>query len=178
MGARSRQPQRHAADDRHQFLVRSAGGHQAGTALIDNGCDLLFGIMDEAGYLQVAEQRGVWAAMWNTDIRRFGPKAYVSSIVHRLQEFYVDQVRQRLEGTWTAAADAPADGRRRRPRRLGRDGSGRTCRSRPTPCATRSSAAGARSSARSRTPRATSRSPPARRMTDGRSTTGIGRSRA
>ncbi len=34
---------------------------QAGTALIDNGCDFLFGIMDEAGYLQVAEQRGVKA---------------------------------------------------------------------------------------------------------------------
>ena len=54
---------------------------QAGTALIDNGCDFLFGIMDEAGYLQVAEKRGVKAAMWNTDIRRYGPKAYVSSII-------------------------------------------------------------------------------------------------
>ena len=54
---------------------------QAGTALIDNGCDFLFGIMDEAGYLQVAEKRGVWAAMWNTDIRRYGPKSYVSSVL-------------------------------------------------------------------------------------------------
>ena len=54
---------------------------QAGTALIDNGCDFLFGIMDEAGYLQVAEKRGVKAVMWNTDMRRYGPKAYVSSII-------------------------------------------------------------------------------------------------
>ncbi len=73
---------------------------QAGTALIDNGCDLLFGIMDEAGYLQVAEQRGAKAVMWNTDIRRYGPKAYVSSIVIDFKNFYVDQVRQRLEGKW------------------------------------------------------------------------------
>ena len=60
---------------------------QAGSALLDNGCDLLFGIMDEAGYLQVAEKRGAKAVMWNTDIRRFGPKAYVSSIVIDFKEF-------------------------------------------------------------------------------------------
>ena len=74
---------------------------QAGTALLDNGCDLLFGIMDEAGYLQVAEQRGAKAVMWNTDIRRYGPKAYVSSIVIDFKKYYVEQVRLRLEGKWT-----------------------------------------------------------------------------
>jgi len=75
---------------------------QAGTALIDNGCDFLFGIMDEAGYLQVAEKRGVWAAMWNTDIRRYGPNAYVSSVIIDFKKFYVDQVGKRLAGTWTS----------------------------------------------------------------------------
>ncbi|OBZ95032.1 membrane protein [Pararhizobium polonicum] len=74
---------------------------QAGTALIDNGCDFLFGIMDEAGYLQVAEKRGVWAAMWNTDIRRYGPNSYVSSIIIDFKDFYVDQVKKRLAGEWT-----------------------------------------------------------------------------
>jgi basic membrane protein A len=77
------------------------GATQAGTALIDNGCDFLFGIMDEAGYLQVAEKHGVPAAMWNTDMRRFGPKSYVTSIVVDWRKFYVDQVRKRIEGTWT-----------------------------------------------------------------------------
>ena len=74
---------------------------QAGSALLDNGCDLLFGIMDEAGYLQVAEQRGVWAAMWNTDIRRYGPNSYVSSVIIDFKKFYVDQVGKRLAGTWS-----------------------------------------------------------------------------
>lgn len=73
---------------------------QAGTALIDNGCDFLFGIMDEAAYLQVAEKRGVWAAMWNTDIRRYGPNSYVSSIIIDFKKYYVDQVGKRLAGTW------------------------------------------------------------------------------
>lgn len=77
------------------------GAKQAGTALIDNGCDFLFGIMDEAAYLQVAQERGVWAAMWNTDIRRYGPDAYVTSIVLDWNQYYVDQVRKRLAGEWT-----------------------------------------------------------------------------
>jgi basic membrane protein A and related proteins len=73
---------------------------QAATALIDNGCDALFGIMDEAAYLQVAEKRGVPAVMWNTDVRRYGPKSYVSSIVVDWDAYYLDQVKARLAGTW------------------------------------------------------------------------------
>ncbi|MBT9385174.1 BMP family ABC transporter substrate-binding protein [Pseudooceanicola sp. CBS1P-1] len=74
---------------------------QAGTALLDNGCDVLFGIMDEAGYLQVAQDRGKKAVMWNTDLRRYGPDAYISSIVVNFNDFYVKQVGRRLEGSWT-----------------------------------------------------------------------------
>ncbi len=78
---------------------------QAGTALIDNGADVLFGIMDEAAYLQVAEQRGAKAVMWNTDIRRYGPKAYISSIVVDFSAWYVEQVRRRIAGEWTPTED-------------------------------------------------------------------------
>ncbi|MBN8293670.1 BMP family ABC transporter substrate-binding protein [Rhodobacter sp. NTK016B] len=78
---------------------------QAGTALIDNGADVLFGIMDEAAYLQVAEARGVKAVMWNTDIRRYGPEAYISSIVVDFGAWYVEQVRRRLAGEWTPTED-------------------------------------------------------------------------
>jgi basic membrane lipoprotein Med (substrate-binding protein (PBP1-ABC) superfamily) len=77
---------------------------QAASALIDNGADLIFGIMDEAGYLQVAQKRGVKAVMWNTDVRRYGPQAYVSSIVIDFRKFYVDQVRLRLGGNWTPSS--------------------------------------------------------------------------
>jgi basic membrane protein A and related proteins len=103
MGARSVNP--HASV--HVITINSwfdpQAATQAGTALADSGCDFLFGIMDEAGYLRVAEQRGIWAAMWNTDMRQFGPNAYVTSIVVDFKHFYVDQVRRRLAGTWTPA---------------------------------------------------------------------------
>ncbi|MBB2200386.1 BMP family ABC transporter substrate-binding protein [Gluconacetobacter tumulisoli] len=76
---------------------------QAGTALAENGCDFLCGIMDEPAYLRVAQQRGIKAAMWNTDMRQYGPDAYVSSVMLDFRAFYVEQVRRRLAGTWRAA---------------------------------------------------------------------------
>jgi basic membrane protein A len=78
---------------------------QAATALLDNGSDVLFGVMDESGYLQVAEKRGAKAVMWHTDVRRYGPKAYISSIVIDFKKFYVDQVGKRLAGTWTPSSN-------------------------------------------------------------------------
>jgi basic membrane protein A len=73
---------------------------QAGETLVDDGADFLFGIMDEAAYLEVAEERGVWAAMWNTDMRRFGPEAYVSSIELDWNDYYIEEVGSLLDGTW------------------------------------------------------------------------------
>ncbi len=100
MGARSVKP-----DATMQVIVINSwfdpqAAAQAGTALIDNGCDVLFGVMDEAAYLQVAEKRGVPAVMWNTDVRRYGPKSYVSSVMLDWTKFYVEQARARLEGEW------------------------------------------------------------------------------
>ncbi len=77
-----------------------AAAAQAANTLIDSGVDFLFGIMDEAAYLQVAEERGVYAAMWNTDMRRFGPHAYVSSVELYWDDFYVSEVQAILNGTW------------------------------------------------------------------------------
>ncbi|GAN97048.1 basic membrane lipoprotein [Komagataeibacter europaeus NBRC 3261] len=73
---------------------------QAATALADNGCDFLCGIMDEPAYLRVAVQRGLKAAMWNTGMLDYGPEAYVSSVDLDFNDFYVSQVRDLLAGTW------------------------------------------------------------------------------
>jgi basic membrane lipoprotein Med (substrate-binding protein (PBP1-ABC) superfamily) len=101
MGARSTNPNA----TMHVITINSwfdpQASTQAGSALIDSGADVIFGIMDEAGYLQVAEKRGVKAVMWNTDMRRYGRDAYVTSIVVDFKGFYVDQVRRRLTGNWT-----------------------------------------------------------------------------
>mgnify|MGYP003362757051 CR=1 FL=1 len=73
---------------------------QGASALADNGCDFLCGIMDEPAYLRVAVQRGLKAAMWNTGMLSYGPDAYVSSVTLDFDSFYIAQVRSLLAGTW------------------------------------------------------------------------------
>lgn len=103
MGARSVKPQATMQVIAINSWFDPQAATQAARALIDNGCDVLFGIMDEPGYLQVAEQRGAKAVMLNTDVRRYGPKAYISSILFDFRKYYVEQVRARLEGKWAVS---------------------------------------------------------------------------
>lgn len=74
---------------------------QASAALLQNGCDYLMGMLANAVYLQVAEEEGAWASTWNTDNRHLGPNAYVSSILVDWKEFYKQEVKARIEGTWS-----------------------------------------------------------------------------
>lgn len=73
---------------------------QAANALIDAQVDVLYGIMDDPAYLKVAEERGVWAAMWNTDMRKYGPHAYISSVLLNWNDFYIKEIQDYMNGTW------------------------------------------------------------------------------
>lgn len=75
---------------------------QATNALIDGGAEFIFSVMDEPSFLQVAEKRKVWGASWNTDIRKFGPDAYVNTYQLEWGDFYIEQTRKVLDGTWKA----------------------------------------------------------------------------
>lgn len=101
LGARSVRPDAtmHIVSINAWFDPQSALG--AAAALADNGCDVLGGIMDEPAYLRLAQQRGLWGIMSSTDQRASGPDAYLSSVLYDFRQYYVDQVRARLEGRWT-----------------------------------------------------------------------------
>jgi simple sugar transport system substrate-binding protein len=78
---------------------------QATNALIDGGVDFVFSVMDEPSFLQVCEERGVWGASWNLDIREFGPTAYVNTYELDWRDFYVEQATAVLNGTWTSQSE-------------------------------------------------------------------------
>lgn len=73
---------------------------QAGEALFDDGVDVVFNIMNEPSLLQLAEERGTWAGMWNVDMRSFGPNAYISSVELDWSSFYIAEMQAILDGTW------------------------------------------------------------------------------
>jgi basic membrane protein A and related proteins len=78
---------------------------QAANTLIDAGVEYLFAVMDEPSFLQVANDRGIWAATWNTDVRQFGPNAYVNTYDLQWGDFYTKQCQALLDGTWKAATE-------------------------------------------------------------------------
>lgn len=74
---------------------------QAARSLIDAGVDALFGITDSPSVLEeAAEHEGVFASTWNSDMRRFGPDSYLSSIVLTWGPYYVDRVGKAIDGSW------------------------------------------------------------------------------
>ena len=78
---------------------------QAANTLIDSGVEFLFAVMDEPAFLQVSNDRGIWAATWNTDVRQFGPDAYVNSFNLQWGDFYTEQCQAVLDGTWTSKTE-------------------------------------------------------------------------
>jgi basic membrane protein A and related proteins len=74
----------------------------AANALLGEDINFLFAVMDEPSFLQVANDKGVWAAAWNTDVRQFGPDVYVNNFQLEFGPYYLEQAKAALAGTWTA----------------------------------------------------------------------------
>jgi basic membrane protein A len=73
---------------------------QAAKSLIDAGADVLFGIEDSPAVLQQAAAQGKLASTWNSNMMRFGPKAFLSANVMNWGKYYAQQIRAGMNGTW------------------------------------------------------------------------------
>jgi basic membrane protein A len=79
---------------------------QAANALLDNGVEFLFGVMDEPTFLQIAEEAGVWTGYWNLDFRTAAPTKYTAHFdLSAFGPFYTEQCQAVLDGTWSAPSD-------------------------------------------------------------------------
>ncbi len=67
----------------------------AANALLGEDINFLFAVMDEPSFLQVANDAGVWAGAWNTDVREFGPDVYVNTLQLDFGPYYVEQAEGR-----------------------------------------------------------------------------------
>lgn len=79
---------------------------QAAEALLANGVEMLFGVMDEPTFLQLAEEAGVWTGYWNLDFREAAPTTYVSNFdLSAIGPFYTEQLQAVIDGTWAAPGE-------------------------------------------------------------------------
>ncbi|MEG2018229.1 MAG: BMP family ABC transporter substrate-binding protein [Clostridium sp.] len=75
---------------------------EAAKALLDEGIDVIGQHQDTAGPQQAAEEKGVWATGYNTDMSKMAPKANISSAVWNWGPYYVKTVKAIQDGTWKA----------------------------------------------------------------------------
>lgn len=77
---------------------------EAATSLINGGADILFQNTDSPAVLKTAEEKGVRAFGWDSDMTAYGPKAHLGSAIINWQPYYSKAVKDVLEGTWSTGS--------------------------------------------------------------------------
>ncbi len=72
----------------------------AAGALINAGADVLAQHTDSAATVGLAQERGIYAFGYNTDMSKFGAKAHLTSAINTWGEFYTAKAQAVLDGTW------------------------------------------------------------------------------
>ena len=73
-------------------------------SLIAQKADLLTHHTDSPTVVQAAEENGVHAIGFHSNMSRFAPKRHLVSVTHHWGDYYVSRVKALLEGTWTVGS--------------------------------------------------------------------------
>lgn len=79
-----------------------AKSRQLSHKLIDEGADVLAHHVDTPTPIQVAEERGVFAIGYHTDMSEFGPNSHLASVVHNWGKIYEQRVLALADDQWHA----------------------------------------------------------------------------
>ncbi|MBX9835563.1 MAG: BMP family ABC transporter substrate-binding protein [Burkholderiaceae bacterium] len=74
---------------------------EAATSLINGGADVLFQNTDSPAVLKTAQEKGVRAFGWDSDMTAYGPKAHLGSAIINWTPYYTKAVKDALDGTWS-----------------------------------------------------------------------------
>jgi simple sugar transport system substrate-binding protein len=74
---------------------------QAAMTLISQGADMLTHHTDSTAVVQTAEEEGVYAFGYHSDMSKYGPRAQLTATTHLWGDYYVKTVKEVLAGTWT-----------------------------------------------------------------------------
>lgn len=73
---------------------------EAAQALTNLGADVLTQHTDSAAAVQLAQEKGIYAFGYNTDMSNLGPKAQLTSAINKWGKFYTERAQAVLNGTW------------------------------------------------------------------------------
>ncbi len=106
LGARSVNPKIHTKVVWADTWYDPGKERQAAEALIAQGADILCQNTDSPAVVQVAEEKGIHAFGWDSDMSRFGPHAQLTANTENWGVYYIDEVKKALDGSWTGARQA------------------------------------------------------------------------
>lgn len=73
---------------------------EAAMTLISQGADVVTHHTDSTATVQAAEERGVYAVGYHSDMSKYGPKAHLTATTHHWGEFYTKTVQDVIAGKW------------------------------------------------------------------------------
>lgn len=74
---------------------------QAARQLINDGADILMQATYTPRPMEVAEELGVYAFGWSSEMREFGPNASLTSTIDHWGPYYISRIRALIDGRWT-----------------------------------------------------------------------------
>jgi basic membrane protein A len=75
---------------------------EAALALIAQGADVLMQNTDSPAVVQTAQEKGIYAFGWDSDMSQFGAKAQLAASILNWGVIYNEQIEQVMKGTWTS----------------------------------------------------------------------------
>jgi basic membrane protein A len=73
---------------------------QAAMTLISQGADMITHHTDSTAVVQAAEEEGVYAFGYHSDMSKYGPKAHLTATTHLWGDYYVKTIKEVQAGTW------------------------------------------------------------------------------
>jgi basic membrane protein A len=101
LGARSVDPKAHTKVIWVDTWYDPGKERQAAEALIAQGADVLCQNTDSPAAVQVAEEKGIYACGWDSDMARYGPHAQLTANTEDWGVYYINEVKRILDGTWS-----------------------------------------------------------------------------
>jgi basic membrane protein A and related proteins len=73
---------------------------EAAQTLIAQGADVVTHHTDSTAVVQTAEEKGVWAVGYHSDMSKYGPKAHLTAATHLWGDIYIKAAQDVLAGKW------------------------------------------------------------------------------
>jgi simple sugar transport system substrate-binding protein len=73
---------------------------EAAGVLVTQGADVLTHHTDSTAVVQAADEKGIYAIGYHSDMSKYGPRAHLTAVTHHWGDFYTQVTREVIGATW------------------------------------------------------------------------------